>query len=1458
IKFPCYQVLSEPNSSSESRPMVSVQGITKPVLERFIARFNIHQSSATEYAYLAVVNTVDQFIAACKTSSSANFVAFLQSQSATPDKDQSRIPYPKRKPVIYVQYTTISAPSNCTLLEAAAEEAYTVAVKKGWVFRSEDMQIAVRASDDGHDIRTESDLTQYLFSAICVLPVDWPQATRHPGVTHIVDFGPGGLSGFGLLAYKNIEGMGVPVICAGALVSRSSKPYLGSKADLFKADLADVTTAPNWLAEFGPKLARTAYDDQLHIDTPMSRVLGAPTVMVAGMTPTTANEEFVAAIKRAGYHVELGGGAIFTESDLERKVDDLVKLAKPGQGITLNCIYMNQRQWSFQYPALLRLRSKGVPIVGLCIGGGVPSPDSATTIIDSLRSVGIRHVSFKPSTAESIRHVINIAKAHAEFPIVLQWTGGRAGGHHSFEDFHQPMLETYAAIRACRNITLVAGSGFGDAEGSLPYITGDWSAEFGRAPMPFDGILLGSRVMVAKEAGTSLAAKELIVAAPGLSNSEWHKTYDGPAGGITTFTSEYGELNHLLATRAAVLVNDLRSTILSQPREKHAALLMARKDEIIARLNRDYLRPWFGRKADGSVADLEGMTYVEVIGRLVELMFVKSQQRWIHESYRTVVLDFVARAERRLGSDLPEMSVLLDLRNVAPTELALSFTARYPAAESQLLHSEEIQFFVSICKRRGQKPVPFIFALDSDFSTAFSKDSIWQSEDLDAIVDQDPQRVVTQQGPVATRYSTVVDEPVKDILDGVYHGHVAALLSRDYGGDASNVPAVEYVGAQPQPVSLPASVKALMADSMRTYQLPDAQDQLPDFNGSSYVDNYVPRALQPRAGQCVTVSMVGDQPQSLEIADSSGATVLKIERNSGCGFELNVHHPVADVSALKSIKALVGGKSTLQNEIVGDLHKEFGSKVPDKAEELSLRDLAAAIGAFGGSLGKHTQAQLARLFGSKMPGGFSLSSARSILQSTYGLGLQRQDALLLVALTMEPPSRLSGNAEAKAWLGTVAEAYAAKEGVSYATASAGGGSSGQAGAPIISSAEMEKMQQKQHEHTCQQIQVLARYGGMDLREGTRLVEREQANSSKLQAKLDRVSAELGDELMDGVQPLFDARKARNFDSSWNWVRQEAYELIQQAIANCTSDSANISAHVDDASLQRLKNRSSPGLLQMLAGSLSILQAANDDSLEPAIRLVSELHSACEQALNQPPAYRELSAPTGPHVDIGRDGTVTYSEIPRPDEPSFVEFVKHMRQQAAQDTPPLIHLKIQPEGSAWLHCAELSATYYEGLSEICGSGLSFAGKTALVTGCGRGSIGADIVCGLLSGGAKVAATTSSFSRKTTLFFEDMYRTHGAQGSELIVVPFNQGSTGDIKQLVDYIYRDSGAAKGLGWDLDYVIPFAAVSDIGSLATNLGSHSEFAQRVLLTNVMRLLGGIKDTKEQLGYETRPSLVVL
>lgn len=146
-----------------------------------------------------------------------------------------------------------------------------------------------------------------------------------------------------------------------------------------------------------------------------------------------------------------------------------------------------------------------------------------------IETIGLKHISFKPGSYGAILTVIAIAKSHPDFPIGLQWTGGRGGGHHSFEDFHEPILKAYGKIRECSNIVLIGGSGFGLADDTYPYMTGDWSRVRGYPSMPFDGILLGSRMMVAKEAFTSPQAKELIVRAKGVANSEWHQTYQRPA-----------------------------------------------------------------------------------------------------------------------------------------------------------------------------------------------------------------------------------------------------------------------------------------------------------------------------------------------------------------------------------------------------------------------------------------------------------------------------------------------------------------------------------------------------------------------------------------------------------------------------------------------------------------------------------------------------------------------------------------------------------------------------------------------------------------------------------------------------------------------------------------------------------------------------------------------------------------
>jgi enoyl reductase-like protein len=54
-----------------------------------------------------------------------------------------------------------------------------------------------------------------------------------------------------------------------------------------------------------------------------------------------------------------------------------------------------------------------------------------------------------------------------------------------------------------------------DAAESAAYLRGTWSTKFGYPAMPFDAVLLASRVMVAKEALTANEAKDALVTASG-------------------------------------------------------------------------------------------------------------------------------------------------------------------------------------------------------------------------------------------------------------------------------------------------------------------------------------------------------------------------------------------------------------------------------------------------------------------------------------------------------------------------------------------------------------------------------------------------------------------------------------------------------------------------------------------------------------------------------------------------------------------------------------------------------------------------------------------------------------------------------------------------------------------------------------------------------------------------------
>ncbi|RCH93518.1 beta subunit of fatty acid synthetase, partial [Rhizopus stolonifer] len=339
------------------------------------------------------------------------------------------------------------------------------------------------------------------------------------------------------------------------------------------------------------------------------------------------------------------------------------------------------------------------------------------------------------------------------------------------------------------------------------------------------------------------------------------------------------------ATRGVRFWKELDEGIFSLPKEKRLPALLAKKDYIIKRLNADFQKVWFGQKKTGEAVDLQDMTYTEVVHRLITLLYVKHEARWIDTTLRDLVGDFLRRVEERF-TKMSGPSMLQNYTQLeTPLPFADEFLAQFPEAESQLLTSEDVLHFIALCKRPFQKPVPFIPVMDKEFDIWFKKDSLWQSEDLGAVVDQDVQRTCILHGPVAAKYATRVDQPVGEILGDIYESHIESLKERYYKDAA--IPQIEYLGG----VAIEKTVlqEASSTATEKVYevgtQVPTEDEWLQTISGPEYswlralltspfivqgkrfIDNPAKRIFRPRAGQKVVVSLNNGQITAVKVQD---------------------------------------------------------------------------------------------------------------------------------------------------------------------------------------------------------------------------------------------------------------------------------------------------------------------------------------------------------------------------------------------------------------------------------------------------------------------------------------------------------------------------------------------------------------------------------------------------------------
>ncbi len=708
----------------------------------------------------------------------------------------------------------------------------------------------------------DSDRARTLAMRALVDPVDWVsslESAMDAGARWVLDLGPADLAT--RLSARELRIRGVGVVPVTTRAGHRSLTAPGAAPRL----------ATPWAA-YAPSVV-TLPDGTVHAETRFTRLTGRSPILLAGMTPTTVDPAIVAAAANAGFWSELAGGGQVTESIFAENVSRLDSLLDPGRTYAFNSLFLDPYLWKLQLGSqrlVQRARAAGSALDAVVVTAGIPEVDDAVALVEELREIGIEHIVLKPGTAKQIRQVIAIADAVAPTPLIVQIEGGKAGGHHSWEDLDELLITSYADLRAHDNVAVCVGGGVGTPEAASAYISGTWAHRHGFPSMPLDGVLVGTAAMATLEATTAPDVKQMLVATPG--TPDWIAA--GTAtGGMASSRSQLGADIHEIdntASRTGRLLDEVAGD---------AEAVADRRDEIVAALDLTS-KPYFG--------DVAEMTYAQWLSRFLEL---SGRPGWLDVTLRDRFHAMLQRAEARLNEadhgDVPTLFADPSTVEDGPAALRL-LQDRHPEAADVLLHPADVPFFVTVCKRPG-KPVNFVPVLDADVRRWWRSDSLWQAHDDRYGADG----VCIIPGPVSVAGITRVDEPVADLLrrfesavvDDVLAGGRAplAVAGRRRADDTGDV--VSLVLAAPDVVWAGRTVRNPVQRLGRGWVMVDAD-----------------HAEHPETGASVVAT--GDDQVELTVPLASGGHPLSVSLQVGDAVATGGAPVVTTESATAAMRSL--------------------------------------------------------------------------------------------------------------------------------------------------------------------------------------------------------------------------------------------------------------------------------------------------------------------------------------------------------------------------------------------------------------------------------------------------------------------------------------------------------------------------------------------------------------------------
>ncbi|MBB4135869.1 fatty acid synthase subunit beta domain-containing protein [Gordonia humi] len=583
----------------------------------------------------------------------------------------------------------------------------------------------------------DTDFARGHATRVLVDHVDWVDQVGDvvaSGASWILDFGPSDIGA--RLAAPLVRGQGVGVIAAATRRGQRSLFVPGGVP----------AVARRW-SDFAPRLVSLP-TGRVGVDTAFTRLTGRSPMLLAGMTPTTVDPAIVAAAANAGHWAELAGGGQVTEEIFADNVAKLETLLDENRQVQFNSLFLDPYLWKLQLGGkrlVQKARAQGAPIDGVIITAGIPELEEAVALVEEFTEVGLHYVAFKPGTVDQIRAVLRIAAQVPQFPIIVQIEGGRAGGHHSWEDLDDLLLATYGELRDRPNIVVAVGGGIGTPERASEYLTGAWSQAYDYPAMPLDGILIGTAAMATLEATTAPEVKQLLVETQGC--PEWvgaGHAVGGMASGRSQLGADIHEIDNS-ASQCGRLLDEVAGD---------ADAVAERRDEIIAAMART-AKPYFG--------DVAEMTYLEWLTRYAELAVGVAEEAypWADITWEQRFADMLRRTEARMHEkDSGEFESLFGER-ITDAHAALAQIAEaFPAVDADILHPADVAFFLGLCRTAG-KPVNFVPVIDKDVRRWWRSDSLWQAHDARYSADE----VCIIPGTVAVAGITTADEPVGDLLN---------------------------------------------------------------------------------------------------------------------------------------------------------------------------------------------------------------------------------------------------------------------------------------------------------------------------------------------------------------------------------------------------------------------------------------------------------------------------------------------------------------------------------------------------------------------------------------------------------------------------------------------------------------------------------------------------------------------